>query len=275
MSSNTQPTDPSEGCNELSTQNGRATTPVTELETQLPVANERSKTTSRCGRTVRLSKKAQALVNDKDARSASKVSSNADRIKGRNLGEQVSQCDFENIASINKCFPCHKGKGRQDIPLGMLSFCATDTTKGKRVREWRMHSDQQQLQIIARFEASEEREEQAAEKARADVDSSRREVTGKRKRSGGSNQPEAEKKKRKKTKEKTDEQKKQSAERKRARGDKRNKTKKDQRAAERETRLENDVSRSICVHPLYCSSIQPTSLQLLYFLSLEHLWSPR
>jgi len=214
---------------------------------------------------VRLSKKAQALVvNDKDARSASKVSSNADRIKGRNLGEQVSQCDFENIASINKCFPCHKGKGRQDIPLGMLSFCATDKAKGKRVREWRMHSDQQQLQIIARFEASEEREEQAAEKARADVDSSRREVTGKRKRSGGSNQPEAEKKKRKKTKEKTDEQKKQSAERKRARGDKRNKTKKDQRAAERETRLENDVSRSICVHPLYCSSIQPTSLQLLF-----------
>eukprot|EP00984_Skeletonema_dohrnii_P034640 scaffold33616_cov153-Skeletonema_dohrnii-CCMP3373.AAC.2 len=112
--------------------------------------------------------------------------------------------------------------------------------KGRKVRDWRMYFDKQQLQIIARFEASEKREEQAAEKARADVDSSRREVTGRSKRSGGSNQPEDEKKKRKTTKEKTDEQKKQSAERKRAREDKRNKTKKDQRAAERETRLEND-----------------------------------
>jgi len=84
--------------------------------THLTVANERTKTTSRRGRTVKLSEKAHdlVLVNDKDARSASKVSSNAERIKGRNLGEQVSQCDFENVVSINTCFPCHKGKGRQD-----------------------------------------------------------------------------------------------------------------------------------------------------------------
>jgi hypothetical protein len=71
MSTKDQPTDPSDGCNELSIQNGKATTPVTDSETLISARNESPKKTPRRGRTVKLSAKAQALADEKDASATS------------------------------------------------------------------------------------------------------------------------------------------------------------------------------------------------------------
>eukprot|EP00984_Skeletonema_dohrnii_P019899 scaffold9611_cov116-Skeletonema_dohrnii-CCMP3373.AAC.4 len=124
--------------------------------THLTVANERTKTTSRRGRTVILSEKAQdlVLVNDKDARSASKVSSNADRIKGRNLGEQVSQCDFENIASINTCFPSHKLSRRGRTVK--LSEKAQDEEQAAEKANYDSSDDDQSVDLLSESEDDEE-----------------------------------------------------------------------------------------------------------------------
>lgn len=252
MSAITQPTDPSEDCNELSTQNGREVTPVTEVEVDVSTRDEAPKTTSRSGRARKPSDKQKALDDDKKARAAPKQPSNVDRIKGNVLSEQVAACNFNSNASMRKHFPPHRGKGSLDIPAILLSRRHSPMTKAKELQAWRMLTERQQSQRIEQIS----REEEAAERARAAVDREEEEVTGTRKRrvGGGGKQAAApEKKKRKKTKDRTQEQLEETAKKKRARDDKRNETRKEQRAKERAARLqkEDDVSSLLVLLTLY------------------------
>ncbi len=246
MSAITQPTDPTEDCNELSTQNGRATAPVTEVEVDVSTRDDAPKTTSRSGRVLKPSGKQKALDDDRKARDASKQPSNVDRIKGNVLSEQAAACNFSSNASMKKHFPPHRGKGTLDIPQILLSRRHSSMTKAKELQEWRLLTQGQQLQRIESISIMQQREEQAADDACEAIDreGENATVTGTRRRSNGGKQPPAatQKKKRKKTKDRTQEQLEESAKLKRARDDRRNQKRKDQRAEERAARLQNDVS---------------------------------
>lgn len=112
MSAEEAPIDPTEGGNGLSIQNGSANTLVTESETPSSADNGPAKKTSRSGRLLRPSAKAQTLFDDKEARTASKAPSKADRFKRTNLVRQTAQCDFESTESINLHFHVTRARER-------------------------------------------------------------------------------------------------------------------------------------------------------------------
>ena len=108
MSTKTQPTDRSKDCNELSTQNGRDTTPIAESGVVTSSSIEAPKKTSRTGRVLKPSAKQQA-ANDTSASRVSRITGN------ESLADKTARCDFSSNGSINEVFPCHKGKGTHAV----------------------------------------------------------------------------------------------------------------------------------------------------------------
>ena len=102
MSAKTNPTEPSKDCNELSIQNGRATTPITESGLTASPSTEAPKKKSQNGRVLKPSAKVQAQI-DANKANASRVN----RINGaESLSDKASRCDFDSNDSINDVFPC-------------------------------------------------------------------------------------------------------------------------------------------------------------------------
>ncbi len=260
MSAKTPPTDQSKDCNELSIQNGRATYPISVSGQVTSSSNEAPKKTSRTGRVLKPSAKQKAANNA----SASRV----DRIAGKDsLAAKTARCDFSSSDSINEIFPCHKGKGTQDIPPELLSLKKTPSAKAIAVQDWRMLTNKQQLERIVRIVESQQREEQAATRALAEIDMGG--GRGKRKRTSTEKAqqqqqqqqqqkkstevvppPKKKKKKRAPNKEKTQAQKDKSAQSKRDRDDRRNEVRRKKAAEERNSRLQKDVSNVVVVRSL-------------------------
>ncbi len=305
MSAKSPPTDPSEDCNELSTQNGGATAPVTESGASVSMRDEALKTTSPSDR-VPTTGNAAAAVNETNA-------SQVSRIKGNeSLKDKIERCNFDSSESINEVFPPYKGKGTNDVPPELLFFCQSDAAKARIVQGWRNYSENQQLQKISKIVETRQREERAAEAARAALDSEEsppeeEEGRGKRKRkksvkllqqekdeeekeqAKAGNAP-PKKKKRRPNKERTPAQKDLSAVKKKSREQRRNtKRREDAKKAreaaaakkatsEREQRLAKNVSNSHrCIVYSFVLSLSYQNLIIficLTRLSLDHSSSP-